>query len=77
MTLWYLSLVNSSGWNYVAKDKTGAVYLFCEEPLRAGAYWEPVTGDIKPQRSYHSDFGWLEAGTSVKIETVLPADKVD
>lgn len=67
------------GKNYIAKDKTGAVYAFVLPPVKCGAYWQPREVDSQPaERIYSGDFEWLSHtdSTPTRIENVLSACSV-
>lgn len=51
-----LFAASNIGYTYVAKDKTGAVYVYQGKPERNGAYWE---GGGDAARIYNGDFDWL------------------
>lgn len=64
------------GRNYIAKDKTGAVYAFVLPPVKCGAYWQPREVDSQPaERIYSGDFDWLSYtdAAPTRIEDVLNA----
>lgn len=64
------------GKNYIAKDKTGAVYAFALPPDKCGAYWQSSEFDSQPaERIYSGDFDWLSCSDAAptRIEDVLSA----
>lgn len=53
-----LFAASNIGYTYIAKDKTGAVYVYQGKPERNGAYWE---GGGDAAKIYAGDFDWLSA----------------
>ena len=54
------------GYNYIAKDKTGAVYAFIDPPVRCGAYWQPAAeSSERAYRVYSDSFDWLPSEPAI------------
>lgn len=54
------------GYNYIAKDKTGAVYAFIDTPVRCGAYWQPAEeSSERAYRVYSDSFDWLPSEPAI------------
>lgn len=48
------------GWRWLAKDRRGFMYIFCNEPQLVGAYWEDP--DEGPHERLHEPYVFMEEG---------------
>lgn len=61
-----LKELRAIGRNYIAKDKTGAVYAFIGPPVRCGAYWQPAEeSSERAYRVYSDSFDWLPSEPAI------------
>ena len=70
------------GYNYIAKDKTGAVYAFIDPPVRCGAYWQPAEeSSERAYRVYSDSFDWLPSEPAIDaiadINNLLDANETE
>ena len=70
------------GYNYIAKDKTGAVYAFIDTPVRCGAYWQPAEeSSERAYRVYSDSFDWLPSEPAIDavadINNLLDANETE
>lgn len=74
-----LNELRAIGRNYIAKDKTGAVYAFIDPPVRCGAYWQPAEeSSERAYRVYSGDFDWLSPLDAVAdINDLLGASETE
>ena len=74
-----LKELRAIGRNYIAKDKTGAVYAFIGPPVRCGAYWQPAEeSSERAYRVYSGDFEWLSTLDAVAdINDLLGANEAE
>lgn len=74
-----LKELRAIGRNYIAKDKTGAVYAFIDPPVRCGAYWQPAEeSSERAYRVYSGDFEWLSTLDAVAdINDLLGANETE
>lgn len=74
-----LKELRAIGRNYIAKDKTGAVYAFIGPPVRCGAYWQPAEeSSERAYRVYSGDFEWLSTLDAVAdINDLLGANETE